>query len=141
MVHVQTARPSDCIIQTAGYPRVQPSLLARLLTRKRGKYTLDATAARKQIELKGQSPPPTPHRTLINKSVENAREPEAMKISHSKVASSALLNANWVPFNRPMNGCSSLANTPTLCYSVRMTLMSYCSLSDNLVTDISSCVC
>lgn len=87
-VHVQTARPSDCIIQTAGYPRVQPSLLARLLTGKRGKYTPKLEAARKQIELKGQSPL-TPHLTLINKSVENAREPEAMKISHRKVASSA----------------------------------------------------
>ncbi len=57
-VHVQTARPSDCIIQTAGYPGVQASLLARLLTRKRGKYTPNPAAARKQIELKGQSPPP-----------------------------------------------------------------------------------
>lgn len=50
-----------------------------------------------------------------------------MKISHHKLASSLLLIANWVLFNRPMNGCSSLANTAGLCSPVGMALKSLMS--------------
>lgn len=58
-VHSQTSRDCDCIFHTAGYPGEQPFCFALLPRReKKWKYTSGHEVARKQIELKGQSPAP-----------------------------------------------------------------------------------
>lgn len=59
-VHSQTSRDCDCIFHTAGYPGEQPFCFALLPCRekKKWKYTSGHEVARKQIELKGQSPAP-----------------------------------------------------------------------------------
>lgn len=79
--------------------------------------------AKKQIELKGQQPPletPPPYLILINKSAENAKEPEAMKYHTLNLLQR---QANWVSFNRPMSACKSLVNTQRLCGTGKTDLM------------------
>lgn len=90
---------------------------ACLFTRRKRKYPPDPVSAKKQIELKGQYPP-CPHPSLISKLIENARLPEAMKISEQIDSSSVLFKANLVPINRLMLIISEYSQASFHCWNM-----------------------
>lgn len=125
-VHSQTSRDCDCIFHTAGYPGEQPFCFALLPCREKKMEIHLWSWGGSETNWAKRSITCTLNLTLINKSVGNARETEARKISHHNVASPLLFSRNWVSFDRAVNGYSSLAYTPRLCFNDEMALSSNC---------------